>query len=186
MGTGYIKESGARRFWSTVLPVKPTSDARKAGSAMSFSRQYRLFNRGTDQDPLTASIDIKIIIPDVYTTCNVRPQFGCAPVYGNIDHHWSAQASNRAKSSPVDRPGHPGGWSAQVIRQGVVNCVHHLSGGLKHQRLVHCEKTIHVRGRAVLARRASLRLQPERCESVTRHAISVPVAGCPRHRPSCL
>ena len=54
----------------------------------------------------------------------------------------------------------------------VANCVHHLSGDHEHQRLVHCEKTMHVRGRDALARRPSPRLQP-----VTR----CPGSAHPRH-----
>ena len=39
---------------------------------------------------------------------------GCAPVHGNIDHDWSTQArAVEHKARPVDRPGHPGGWSAR-------------------------------------------------------------------------
>ena len=87
---------------------------------------------------------------------------GCALIYRNIDHH---RITIEQKARPV---GHPGGWSARDVRQGVANCVLHLFAGLE-QTLVHCEKTIHVRGRTMLAKRPSHRLQPVKCEFATRH-----------------
>ena len=93
---------------------------------------------------------------------------GCAPVYGNDEQEWSTKArAIEQQARPPDRPGHPDAWSARDLRQWVANCDH------EHQKLIHCEKTIHVRGRAVLARRPSLRLQPAECEFATQRSENV-------------
>ena len=82
------------------------------------------------------------------------------------------------QARPLDRPNHPDPWSTRDQQQWVADCLQKLTSDHEHTNLVHCERTVQVRGQAVPARRPSPRLQSTESELVNRH----PESANPRHR----